>query len=89
MSEKEKNSKTARPPSAAAGRVVGVFVGAVVGMCTAVAGLMAGVPAPDILLRSVGAGVVAKIVAGLIVGLGIRSVVLERHKAQAATEGDR
>jgi hypothetical protein len=66
MSKEKKEKGPARPPDAprSVGRLVGLGVGLTVGLAAATCGLVAGVPAPDLLLRALCIGVGFRIVAG-------------------------
>ena len=59
MGKGKKEQSAAQAPDAprSVGRLVGLGVGVTVGLAAATTGLVAGVPAPDLLLRAVCAGV--------------------------------
>ena len=92
MNDKEKEDSSARhgrPPAATAGRIVGVFVGTVVGCAAELTGLLAGIPAPDVLLRALGAGLIAKFTAGLLGAVLFRSLMTRKPADASPAEGER
>ena len=86
----KKEPPAAADPVRAVGNVVGLGVGVTVGIATATTGLVAGVPAPDVLLRAVCAGVALKVAAGFGGALIARSMMRKPEAAKnARPEGDR
>jgi hypothetical protein len=73
-------------PARSIGRLVGLGVGVTVGLAAATTGLVSGVPAPDLLLRAVCAGVMFRVIAGWCGAALARSLM--RHRP-APAESDR
>lgn len=94
MDQGNKEKSAAQVPDAPRqmGRLVGLSVGLTVGVAAALCGLVAGVPAPDLLLRAICIGVAFRIVAGWC-GSGFgRSLLRKPDSASAPVqrpEGDR
>jgi hypothetical protein len=65
------------------GRLVGLVVGLTVALAAATCGLVAGVPAPDLVLRAVCVGVGFKIVAGWC-GAGFARTLMRKPEGGAA-----
>jgi hypothetical protein len=87
---KEQSAATAPDPARSVGRLVGLGVGVTVGLAAATTGLVAGVPAPDLVLRAVCAGVAFKIVAGWGGSTLARSLMLKPEAPpDSRPEGDR
>jgi uncharacterized membrane protein YeaQ/YmgE (transglycosylase-associated protein family) len=76
-------------PARSIGRVVGLCVGVAVGLAAATTGLVAGIPAPDVMLRAVGAGLVFKIAAGACGVILARSLMQKPGARGARPEGER
>jgi hypothetical protein len=92
MDQGNKEKSAAQVPDAPrqVGRLVGLGVGLTVGTATALTGLVAGVPAPDLVLRAVCIGVAFRVVAGWC-GSGFARSLLRKPDAAAPPrpEGDR
>jgi hypothetical protein len=94
MDQGNKEKPCSEAPDAArqVGRLVGLGVGVTVGIATATCGLVAGVPAPDLVLRAVCVGVAFRVVAGWC-GSGFTRSLLRKPDGTAAPpprpEGDR
>jgi len=88
---KEKKEKQSQAPDAprSVGRLVGLGVGVTVGLAAATTGLVAGVPAPDLLLRAVCVGVGFRIVAGWCGAAFARSLLRKPEPPAPRPEGDR
>lgn len=88
---KKNTSSEAADPARSVGRLVGLCVGVAVGLAAATCGLVAGVPAPDLLVRALIAGVAFRLIAGWCGSALARSVLSRPQPAPGATrpEGDR
>jgi hypothetical protein len=86
---KEKSAQVPDAPRQM-GRLVGLSVGLTVGVAAVLCGLVAGVPAPDLLLRAVCLGVAFRIVAGWC-GSGFARSLLRKPDSTSAPrpDGDR
>ena len=88
--KKEEPAITPPDPSRSVGRLVGLGVGVTVGLAAATTGLLAGVPAPDLLLRAVCAGVLFRVLGGWCGSTLARSLVRKPETAPPVRpEGDR
>src|SRR5262245_52638448 len=86
--EKEKSADTAPDPVRPVSRLVGLGLGLTVGGAAAATGLVAGVPAPDLVLRAVCAGVAFRVVGGWC-GTAIARSLLQKSETAASGRSER